>query len=251
MLVALAIATGPDRSSGGRRSSTRRVLLALRRRRVDRPVPDHLRASGDAAATGCRRRLVGCVARRLLAAGLARVGLPAAGAAERRRRPATPPVDVRTGPASSTSSAARAATAPSGAAPTQGPDLRRRRRGRRRLLPDDRAHAAHRARPAAVTQAARLHADEIDALVAYVASLGDGPPIPDVDNPPRRPRGRRRAVPRQLRRVPQRGRHRRRARATGATRRRSRRHAGPGRRGHAHRSRADAGVRPDTFTPSR
>jgi len=28
--------------------------------------------------------------------------------------------------------------------------------------------------------------DEIDALVAYVASLGDGPPIPDVDDPPGR-----------------------------------------------------------------
>jgi ubiquinol-cytochrome c reductase cytochrome c subunit len=28
--------------------------------------------------------------------------------------------------------------------------------------------------------------DEIDALVAYVASLGDGPPIPDVENPPGR-----------------------------------------------------------------
>ncbi|HEX6237375.1 MAG TPA: c-type cytochrome, partial [Acidimicrobiales bacterium] len=26
--------------------------------------------------------------------------------------------------------------------------------------------------------------EEIDALVAYVASLGDGPPIPDVDDPP-------------------------------------------------------------------
>jgi len=26
--------------------------------------------------------------------------------------------------------------------------------------------------------------DQIDALVAYVASLGDGPPIPDVDDPP-------------------------------------------------------------------
>jgi ubiquinol-cytochrome c reductase cytochrome c subunit len=28
--------------------------------------------------------------------------------------------------------------------------------------------------------------DEIDALVAYVASLGEGPPIPDVDDPPGR-----------------------------------------------------------------
>ena len=40
--------------------------------------------------------------------------------------------------------------------------------------------------------------DEIDALVAYVASLGDGPAIPSVDPGARRPRRGRRALPGEL-----------------------------------------------------
>ena len=51
---------------------------------------------------------------------------------------------------------------------------------------------------------------EIDALVAYVASLGDGPAVPDVDLDRRRPGRGRRALPGELPGLPQRLRRRRR-----------------------------------------
>ena len=85
---------------------------------------------------------------------------------------------------------------------------------------------------------------DIDALVAYVASLGTGPAIPDVDIADADVAARRRAVPGQLRVVPPVGRRRRRAVATASRRphlKEATADAGGG--GDAHRAGRDAGVR--------
>ena len=185
----LVLISSRSRSSIGPGRSTRRgpavesvdVLLALRRRRVGRPVHDDLR---DPVT---RRHGLS----RLLA------GLRSLGGARRpwaaRDRPhaAAPPGRRHDEPPARR---ARRELFLTGVlvVPRRrrrrhrpGPDLARRGRGRRRLPAHHRADARHRARPRSrCASRPRTTRDEIDALVAYVASLGDGPPIPDVDDPP-------------------------------------------------------------------
>ena len=83
---------------------------------------------------------------------------------------------------------------------------------------------------------------EIEALVAYVASLAPGPEIPQV-NEGRQPAARPRAVHRELRRVPRRDRLRQRDRRRLRRRRTRVRRPDPGRRGDVDRTRGDAAVR--------
>ena len=86
---------------------------------------------------------------------------------------------------------------------------------------------------------------EIEALGAYVASLGPGPAVPDVDpagHRRRRPGRGRGVLPHQLHRVPQLRRQRRRPAGRQVRTEPPRRLAQAHLRGHAHRAAADAGL---------
>ena len=100
------------------------------------------------------------------------------------------PAPVEAGQASCSSRAAPAATASTPRAP-HGSQPDRRRRGRGRLPGLHRPHAGREPGAESRRSRRRSRRRQIDALAAYVASLGGGPAIPtadELDSPARRPR---------------------------------------------------------------
>ena len=177
----------------GDQRDRRVLLLALRRRRVDRACSPRSTSSSsrqrrldDCRRDPHRRPPRGTRSRRSLLLLVALVGRRHAvrrgrgiAAPRRARRGAAEPDADRARARSSSSRAARPATASAPRAPTDGPTLDRRRRRRGRLPGRHRPHAAGRARRAGQARRRRMYTDEeIAALAAYVASLGPGPAIP-------------------------------------------------------------------------
>ena len=176
----------------------------------------------------------------------------------RRRRDTDgrPAADRRRAGSSSSRAAPPATASTARAAPATAPEPDRRRRRRRRLPGRHRPDAAGSSparRPSARSRSVHRRSRSTQ-LAAYVASLGAGPAIPpdqsDLDRPRPTLADGRRAVPHQLRAVPQ---LRRRAAArspTASTRRASRDASARAHlRGHAHRPAEHAGVLRQQLTP--
>ena len=137
------------------------------------------------------------------------------------------------------------ATASSAQGTEDGPSLYRRRRSRPSTSRSAPAACRCRCRARRRSRSRVQFTDEqINALAAYVASLGPGPDIPADERRQRRGRRRqrRRALPHQLRHVPQRRRRRRRAHRGQVRARADGRLARAHLRGHGHRPAEHAGL---------